>query len=138
MNYMILLTNMQIQEIIIHIHSTPISLILTINSFTGEFELSLSDPSILPWCESIILELYSLIQAKYTIIDKLDQFFPYCVLYQIAQNYLLTSIDYQFVYSHYGNLLLSSLLYLYKMNPVSIYHVSLQKNHLLLQFIILS
>ena len=109
-----------IQEILIHIHSTPISLILSINSFTGDFELTLSDPSILSWCDSIIIELRSLIQAKYTIIEKLDQFFPYCVLYQITQNYLLTSVDYQFVYSHYGNHI-TSLSYLSIENEPCLY-----------------
>lgn len=99
-----------IQEIYLHIHSTPISLILTINSFTGEFEISLSDTTILSWCEFLLVELRSLIQAKYTIIDKLDQFFPYCVLYQIARSYLQTSTDYSFVYSHYGILISLFLL----------------------------
>ena len=90
-------------ELSIHIYSTPISLLVTINSFTGEFELTLSDPSIYHWCESIIRELNTLIQAKYPIMDKLDQFFGYCVLYQVADNYSQTSSDYQFVYSTYGS-----------------------------------
>lgn len=92
-------------ELSIHIYSTPISLLITINSFTGEFELALSDPSMLHWCESILRELNTLIQAKYPIMDKLDQFFGYCVLYQVAFNYSQTSSDYQFVYSTYGTIL---------------------------------
>lgn len=91
-----------ISELSIHIHSTPIALLLSVNSFTGEFELTVSDPCILHWCENLIIDMKTLMQAQYTVLDKLDQFYIYCVLYQIAYNYSQTSSDYNFVYSFYG------------------------------------
>ena len=91
-----------VSELSIHIYSTPLHLVLSINSFTGEFELELSDPSILYWCDSVIQEIKTLIRAKYFVVDKLDQFYVYCILYQVAHNYMQTYPDYQFVYSTYG------------------------------------
>lgn len=91
-----------ISELSIHIHSTPIALLLSVNSFTGEFELNVSDPCILHWCENLMIDLKTLMQAQYNVLDKLDQFYIYCVLYQIAHTYSQTSCDYRFVYSFYG------------------------------------
>ena len=100
-----------VRKLQIQIYTEAVSLYVSINLFTGDYELSLSESSILHWCESIFLEIRDLIKNECSIQEKLEQFHIYCMLYSISKNYMQTYPNQRFVYSYYGNSFIHSFIH---------------------------
>ncbi len=80
---------------------TSVSLLLRVNPFTGALERRLNEPCLEYWCEGVLRELYTAMDARLYLYELLGRVYVHCILFHVTTCFNTSSTHYRFVFGEY-------------------------------------
>lgn len=94
-------SNSFLTQLELHFRVTSVSLLLRINPFTGALERRLNEPSLEYWCEGVLRELYTAMDARMYLYELLGRVYVHCILFHVTTCFNMSSTHYRFVFGEY-------------------------------------